>query len=132
MVLKYVSLVNFKSDTIVSLDKVESSFFPLFQREPKIKELIIDGLKIDSNFPNNDNKVSDIESSLILDQISNSIGLESLIINNSDINVNLNNQLYRINELNLKFQDISIENNSISFYVDDLSGLLNELSLIHI
>ena len=50
MVLKSVSLVNFKSDTIVSLDKVESSFFPLFQREPKIKELIIDGLKIDSNF----------------------------------------------------------------------------------
>ena len=126
MVLKSVSLVNFKSDTIVSLDKVESSFFPLFQREPKIKELIIDGLKIDSNFSNNDKKVSDIESSLILGQISNSIGLESLIINNSDINVNLNNQLYRINELNLKFQDISIENNSISLYVDDLSGLLNE------
>ena len=126
MVLKSVNLVNFKSDTIVSLDKIESSFFPLFQREPKIKELIIDGLKIDSDFLNNDKKVSNIESSLILDQISNSIGLESLIINNSDINFNLNNQLYRINELNLKFQDISIENNSISLYVDDLSGLLNE------
>ena len=58
MVLKSVNLVNFKSDTIVSLDKIESSFFPLFQREPKIKELIIDGLKIDSDFPNNDKKVS--------------------------------------------------------------------------
>ncbi|MFL2619211.1 MAG: translocation/assembly module TamB domain-containing protein [Candidatus Marisimplicoccus sp.] len=126
MVLKSVNLVDFKSDTIVSLDKVESSFFPLFQREPKIKELIIEGLKIDSNFPNNDYNISDIESSSILDQISNSIGLESLIINNSDINLNLNNQLYRINELNLKFQDISIENNSISLYVDELSGLLNE------
>ncbi len=126
MVLKSVNLVNFKSDTIVSLDKVESSFFPLFQREPKFKELIIDGLKIDGDFSNNQNKVLDMESSLNLDQISNSIGLESLIINNSDINVNLNNQLYRINELNLKFQDISIENNSISLYVDDLSGLLNE------
>ena len=45
MVLKSVNLVNFKSDTIVSLDKIESSFFPLFQREPKIKELIIDGFK---------------------------------------------------------------------------------------
>ena len=88
MVLKSVNLVDFKSDTIVSLDKVESSFFPLFQREPKIKELIIEGLKIDSNFPNNDNNISDIESSSILDQISNSIGLESLIINNSDINQN--------------------------------------------
>ena len=61
MVLKSVNLVDFKSDTIVSLDKVESSFFPLFQREPKIKELIIEGLKIDSNFPNNDKKVSDIK-----------------------------------------------------------------------
>ena len=50
MVLKSVNLVDFKSDTIVSLDKVESSFFPLFQREPKIKELIIEGLKIDLNF----------------------------------------------------------------------------------
>ena len=95
--------------------------FLYFKENQKSKSL-----KIDSDFLNNDKKVSNIESSLILDQISNSIGLESLIINNSDINFNLNNQLYRINELNLKFQDISIENNSISLYVDDLSALINE------
>ena len=126
LVLNSVYLINFKSDTIVSLDRVQSSFFPFFQREPKFKKLIIDGLKIDGDFSNNQNKVLDMESLLNLDQISNSIGLESLIINDSEINVNLNNQSYRINELNLSFQDISIENNSISLYVDNLSALLNE------
>jgi len=126
LVLNSVYLINFKSDTIVSLDRVQSSFFPFFQREPKFKKLIIDGLKIDGDFSNNQNKVLDMESLLNLDQISNSIGLESLIINDSEINVNLNNQSYRINELNLSFQDISIENNSIALYVDNLSALLNE------
>ena len=126
LILNSVYLINFKSDTIVSLDRVQSSFFPFFQREPKFKKLIIDGLKIDSDFSNNQNKGLDMKSSLNLDQISNSIGLESLIINNSEINVNLNNQSYRINELNLSFQDISIENNSIALYVDNLSALLNE------
>ena len=126
IVLNSVTLVNSKSDTIVSLDKVQSSFLPFFQRKKQFNNLIIEGLKIDTSISNNKENISEIESSLKLDQLSNSIGLESLIINDSDINFTLNNQLYKVDNLNLKFQDISIDNNAISLYVDDLSGLINQ------
>jgi len=126
IVLNSVTLVNSKSDTIVSLDKVQSSFLPFFQRKKQFNNLIIEGLKIDTSISNNKENISEIESSLKLDQLSNSIGLETLIINDSDINFTLNNQLYKVDNLNLKFQDISIDNNAISLYVDDLSGLINQ------
>lgn len=125
IVLSSVILLNSKSDTIISLDKVQSSFFPFFQRNKQFKNLIIDGLTIDASISNNKNNVSYIESSEIIGQLSNSIGLESLIINDSDFNFNLNNQLYTVDQLNLKFQDISIKNNIISLYIDGLSGLIN-------
>lgn len=126
LVLNSVTLVNSKSDTIVSLDKVQSSFFPFFQRKKQFNNLIIEGLNIDTSILNNKENIPVIESSLKLDQLSNSIGLESLIINDSDLNFTLNNQLYKVDELNLKFKDISIDNNAISLYVDDLSGLINQ------
>ena len=126
IVLNSVTLFNSKSDTIVSLDKVQSSFLPFFQRKKQFNNLIIEGLKIDTSISNNKENISEIESSLKLDQLSNSIGLESLIINDSDLNFTLNNQLYKVDNLNLKFQDISIDNNAISLYVDDLSGLINQ------
>ena len=74
----------------------------------------------------NINNVSNIESSFDINKLSNSIGLESLIVNNSDLNFNLNDQLYEIDELNLKFQNISVDSNSVSLYIDDLSGLINK------
>ncbi len=126
LVLNSVIFVNLKSDTIVSLDKVQSSLFPFFQKNKEFKNLIIDGLKIDAGILDNINNESKNASSLNVNQLSNSIGLESLIINDSDINFNLNNQLYKIDKLNLRFQDISIKNNSVSLYIDELSGLINE------
>ena len=125
LVLNSVVLVDSKADTIVSLDKLQSSFFPFFQRNKQFKNLIIEGLKIDTSILNNKENISEIESPIKLNQLSNSIGLESLIINDSDLSFTLNNQLYNVDELNLKFKDISIDNNTISLYVDDLSGLIN-------
>ena len=125
LIFNSVVLVDSKADTIVSLDKLQSSFFPFFQRNKQFKNLIIEGLKIDTNALNNKKNISEIESPLKIDQLSNSIGLESLIINDSDLSFTLNNQLYNVDELNLKFKDISIDNNNISLYVDDLSGLIN-------
>ena len=126
LVLTSVILVDLKSDTIVSLDKVQSSFFPFFQKNKEFKNLIIDGLKIDTSILKNMNNVSNIESSFDINKLSNSIGLESLIVNDSDLNFNLNDQLYEIDELNLKFQNISVDSNSVSLYIDDLSGLINK------
>jgi len=84
LVLTSVILVDLKSDTIVSLDKVQSSFFPFFQKNKEFKNLIIDGLKIDTSILKNINNVSNIESSFDINKLSNSIGLESLIVNDSD------------------------------------------------
>ena len=123
LILNSVSLVNLKSDTIVSLNKVQSSFFPFLQKNKKFKNLIIDGLKIDTNILDN---VSNSDTSIKIDQLSNSIGFESLIVNNSDLNFKLNNQSYKVDDLNLKVDDIYIDKNTISLYVDEFSGLINK------
>ena len=126
LVLNSVVLVNSKSDTLVSLDKVESSFFPLFQRKKQFKDLIIEGLNIDASISNDNENISKMDSSFKLEQLSNSIGLESLIISDSNLDFIINNQPYIVDELNLKFKDISIDNNIISLHVDDLSGQINK------
>ena len=90
--------------------------------EKQFKDLIIDGLNIDVSISNDNENISEIDSSFKLEKFSNSIGLESLIISNSNLDFIINNQPYIVDELNLKFKDISIDNNIISLHVDDLSG----------
>ena len=126
LVLNSIVLVNSKSDTLVSLDKVKSSFFPLFQRKKQFKDLIIEGLNIDAIILNDNENISKIDSSFKLEQLTNSIGLESLIISDSNLDFIINDQSYIVDELNLKFKDISIDNNVISLHVDDLSGQINK------
>ena len=83
-------------------------------------------MNIDVSISNDNENISKIDSSFKLEKFSNSIGLESLIISNSNLDFIINNQPYIVDELNLKFKDISIDNNIISLHVDDLSGQINK------
>ena len=58
LILNSVSLVDLKSDTLFSLNKVQSNVFPFLQKNKKFKNLIIDGLKVDANILNNINIIN--------------------------------------------------------------------------